>query len=364
MNELPGGIGPGPDALAETDTRVADDLECMQCGYNLRTLPVDGLCPECAAPVQFSREGYYLRSAPVEWLRKLKGGLSLIIIAILLSALGGVAVGAYYVVQAFRAGPTATAVPPARETTLVALFFVPIGIMLMIGVAKLTAGQPVGNEAGPRRDGTRVWARRALVMYLLLYVAGIIIGGLAFAFEDSEEVKSANALLGIASYASSMALLILVVRLLGTLMRRVPRAGIAQYASVVFWGCLITAGPAVVAQAITLASAMSMPAATLSMPAPAATMPITSASMPGRDVTTLPASAPALPPAGVTLPSAGFQMLAGCGSCVFLIFALNAFILLFYVQGELKQVIVGIEQSTTTGARPSGNVLIDRREVE
>jgi len=27
------------------------DLPCIECGYNLRTRPVEGLCPECAHPV-------------------------------------------------------------------------------------------------------------------------------------------------------------------------------------------------------------------------------------------------------------------------------------------------------------------------
>ncbi len=358
MDELPSGIGPVEDHVGEADARVADDLECMQCGYNLRTLPVDGLCPECAAPVRFSREGYYLRNAPVEWLRKLKGGLSLIIVSILVGTLVGIGFVAYYAVQAIQAGPTVAAVPPARETALVALFFVPIGIMLMIGVAKLTAAQPMGDEIAPRRDGTRVWARRALLTYLLMYVAGIALGGLAVAFEDSVGIKSANALLGIASYASSMALLILVVRLLDTLMRRVPRAGIAKYARVVFWGCLITVGPAVVAQAITLASAMSMPTGATTMPAPAATMPVAAMSVSGQGVTTFPASAPALAPAGTTLPSLGFQMLAGCGSCMFLIFALNAFILLFLARGALKQVIMEVERSPDGGAEAGDDDLI------
>mgnify|MGYP005843800295 CR=1 FL=1 len=35
---------------------IADDLECIGCGYNLRTLPGSGRCPECGRPVAWSLE--------------------------------------------------------------------------------------------------------------------------------------------------------------------------------------------------------------------------------------------------------------------------------------------------------------------
>jgi hypothetical protein len=31
---------------------IDDDVQCVHCGYNLRTMPVDGDCPECGAPVE------------------------------------------------------------------------------------------------------------------------------------------------------------------------------------------------------------------------------------------------------------------------------------------------------------------------
>jgi uncharacterized repeat protein (TIGR04138 family) len=30
---------------------ISCDLPCVACGYNLRTLPIEGLCPECGQPV-------------------------------------------------------------------------------------------------------------------------------------------------------------------------------------------------------------------------------------------------------------------------------------------------------------------------
>ncbi len=39
---------------AGNDDRVASDLECVSCGYNLRTLSTRGRCPECGAWVSRS----------------------------------------------------------------------------------------------------------------------------------------------------------------------------------------------------------------------------------------------------------------------------------------------------------------------
>lgn len=40
----------------EHDQRISEDLACVSCQYNLRTLSVRGLCPECGTPVARSVE--------------------------------------------------------------------------------------------------------------------------------------------------------------------------------------------------------------------------------------------------------------------------------------------------------------------
>lgn len=71
---------PTPAAILDDAGRIAVDLPCLNCGYNLRTLAADGLCPECGTPVANSACGYYLRYAPAPWVRRLAyGGLLLTI---------------------------------------------------------------------------------------------------------------------------------------------------------------------------------------------------------------------------------------------------------------------------------------------
>lgn len=70
-------LQPGPDAI------VQDDLPCMQCGYNLKTIPVRQRCPECGSEVWKS---FYhsLRYANPIWLARLVAGTKWLIAALVI----------------------------------------------------------------------------------------------------------------------------------------------------------------------------------------------------------------------------------------------------------------------------------------
>src|SRR5262245_26656124 len=48
------------------DGHVATNIECSQCGYNLRTLAEDAVCPECATAVADSLADP-IREMPTKW---------------------------------------------------------------------------------------------------------------------------------------------------------------------------------------------------------------------------------------------------------------------------------------------------------
>lgn len=48
---------------------VEADLDCIRCGYNLRTLTCSGQCPECGERVALSLPGRTLAAADARWLR-------------------------------------------------------------------------------------------------------------------------------------------------------------------------------------------------------------------------------------------------------------------------------------------------------
>lgn len=67
--------------------RVAVDLSCVACGYNLRTLLAEGRCPECTQPVASAIDKY--RGYP-EWLSESAENLVLLArIALAILVLGG-----------------------------------------------------------------------------------------------------------------------------------------------------------------------------------------------------------------------------------------------------------------------------------
>jgi hypothetical protein len=61
--------------------RLAEDLPCQECGYNLRGLAEEDRCPECAAPVNGSTRRDLLRFADPRWLQRLALGSRIIVIA-------------------------------------------------------------------------------------------------------------------------------------------------------------------------------------------------------------------------------------------------------------------------------------------
>jgi hypothetical protein len=58
---------------------VMGDLPCRSCGYNLRTLSTEGICPECATPVRTSMRGELLRDADPNWLYMLLIGCRFVV---------------------------------------------------------------------------------------------------------------------------------------------------------------------------------------------------------------------------------------------------------------------------------------------
>jgi len=68
---------------------LQEDRACARCGYNLRGLRADGLCPECAAPIEHSLQGNMLKFADAAWLQKVKRGIALKLWNVLFAVAGG-----------------------------------------------------------------------------------------------------------------------------------------------------------------------------------------------------------------------------------------------------------------------------------
>ncbi|QQE12784.1 hypothetical protein JD969_04790 [Planctomycetota bacterium] len=64
---------------------VCGDLECLNCGYNLRTLHVVQGCPECGMPIRVTMRKDRLKDASPAWLMALERGARLLKLGVILS---------------------------------------------------------------------------------------------------------------------------------------------------------------------------------------------------------------------------------------------------------------------------------------
>lgn len=67
--------------------RVEADLPCRRCGYSLKGLSRDGVCPECGAPVRVSLMGDYLAAADPGHVSRLLRGAAMVELSVYLGVL-------------------------------------------------------------------------------------------------------------------------------------------------------------------------------------------------------------------------------------------------------------------------------------
>lgn len=335
----------------DADGRIADDLPCITCGYNLRLQPATGTCPECGNRVAPSTRGFYLRFAPPQWVARLSRGVSLVAIALA----GMVFVGlTFFLVGVFlAAGPQG----PSFNAFAVGILLLLVASVILgiVGVFFMTSLDPV-SRATPKRFSARaiaklsVWLAPALgfCAWLSAFAASTTAGGLSPLLVLSAVLGISCALVGLIVLPLSF------TKRLGELMRRIPRPGLATYARIQFWlyavtSILLFAG--VVLSNLMIrrtATAMTATAVTTSMPASAgagtAAAPAGALGSTGSvTVTTVSPSGTAVVTTsgpGAAMPRAAGPMMVtwaavGFGACGWFLVSISAFVLLILVQRAL-----------------------------
>lgn len=139
---------PEPAPIVE---KVADEVLCARCGYDLRGLTVDQRCPECAAPVRNSMRAKKLEYAAPEFLNALIRGALLAMLSAIV-ALSTVALTALLILTAISFAAAGTT-PGGVMIVLTGLWVIgPLacGSLATIGWWKLTTRDP--GAGGTRRD--------------------------------------------------------------------------------------------------------------------------------------------------------------------------------------------------------------------
>lgn len=150
-------LTPEARTLLDADGCVRLSLPCLQCDYDLRTLPGDGRCPECGVETATSLAAYRELAAE-RWTRHLIDGLGMMTVGTALIALGPI--------FGFLA-----AVAGADMACLMVVFPL-IGLPLTILGLVVTTSPPPDNVGDTLE--TRRATRQALTTALLAVVVSVM----------------------------------------------------------------------------------------------------------------------------------------------------------------------------------------------
>lgn len=286
---------------------VAIDVQCLRCGYNLRGLRGDGLCPECAAPVGRSTQGDFLRFADPGWVRRLArgsrlvvAGITTVVIAVIVAVVGffGAAM-----LNASGGGMSGGGFGAA-----VAIGLVLAVLAWLASMACLYGGAWLLTSPDPRQIGrdAQVTSRKLVRLWLLVGLAGAPLGWLVDASRlppaGTIAVLAIQTALGVVALVGSVAYFFYLARLC----ERIPDRDLHRTARglgiMVGWlqGVFLAIGAITIVSFVTSGSTP-----------PAAPSPLSAASAPTSAAATPPRPAPPL-----GSPLAATMMVVGCVSAV------------------------------------------------
>jgi hypothetical protein len=142
---------------------VQDGRFCIRCGYVLKGLPRDGVCPECGTSVALSLREPLLANADPEYLRKTKRGLSFVLNGILLMIVLSLAPVAMFALAA-------TGVPGRFGMALIEVGNTCVTILILMGYWLYTAPDP-GQVALEATNGARKAVRVSVAIQAGITVA-------------------------------------------------------------------------------------------------------------------------------------------------------------------------------------------------
>lgn len=151
-------------------TTVDRDHLCIACGYNLRGLPVDSQCPECALAVAESLKGDFLAFASPQYRARIILGMKLIdwgMLSFVLLGISSVFLGTLTTIGTFSL---------AQVVLTVVVRWVPLGMMIVGGWLLATPDVGYNGQADPKfartftRAGVVLLATAEVVPGLVVWV--------------------------------------------------------------------------------------------------------------------------------------------------------------------------------------------------
>ena len=224
MADGPPSVSPG---VTGDGACVADDTSCLRCGYNLRTLAVESVCPECGTDVAISLRGDRLQFSDPLWLGDIIRGVRLMARMYLVAV---ICIGLLWllgVLASERVLSGGQALYAGVCAGMVVLTFAYLA--LLIGLWLFTVPEP--NYIGPR-------SLRLLQRVIRWATLAGVIASLTFIVSARTSRSPVPALLvAVATTLISALATLLYIRLLAM---RLPAPGQAGAAKALLIGLLIT----------------------------------------------------------------------------------------------------------------------------
>ncbi|MFQ5502744.1 MAG: hypothetical protein ACE5EQ_10655 [Phycisphaerae bacterium] len=225
---------PTPVPLAREAT-VEGDVPCIACGYNLRTLSMNGRCPECGGEILASFRRSWLIFALPSWLGRLRTGVTII----LWMLLGGiVSYIALVAVMIATIGPSGQAPSPFLIMGIMLFFGLGFTCVWLISVWYLTT-----PETG--RKPNEALGRTVIAKWILGLSAMPIISTLAmmpityYSMSTSPQFNAAFIIPTLFMYAGGIAFQVgffLLMIYMRRIARRDNRKGLGKMMSFLIWG--------------------------------------------------------------------------------------------------------------------------------
>jgi len=204
-----------PFVKYDAEGRLDQDLPCVRCHYNLRTLLDDGQCPECGTSIYESTRLAWLCQHDPVWLRRLAGaavwiGIAMVCFVLLLSVV-----------------LSANLWDPPGWVHVLSVPMVAIGAVAgLIGFWKITSPHHGSRARQVRLRRVARWVMAAGLASFLVVMSGDSLG-LSHRWIEWL-VQYSVAFLGVGAWAT--------LTYAATLAARIPEARLVRQAKIIAWG--------------------------------------------------------------------------------------------------------------------------------
>lgn len=206
--------------------RLAMDLNCVKCGYNLRGLDPESACPECGTAIGRSLQGDRLCFRDPDWLEALVRGMNWIVASIVIS----IVIGCVGMPLLGVLGAIATIAAKGNLFSVV----LQTGMLMVsfIGYWWITTPDPGKSEPKDRTNARQV-TRMAIVAKLLLTPA------VGLAYQLPAQLYPIGIVLSVIAMIAGVVSQFAVLIYARQIALRIPSEKLARHTRIVMWGLII-----------------------------------------------------------------------------------------------------------------------------